>query len=325
MPPPVLEHHILEDFNNHFSNFQGHVLSLARFLQDVAARRVGAARAMAAAPRTAPKRKAVAVSVIAATGDAAPAATPQQPAGGAAAAATATAVVAPGDAAAALARVFAPVHRPFRAPMAALLRGLMQTPCATLFFRGLEVPGGEAWFHRLSMAAADELLYGGVATVATHWLDTAPFPLTPAEAAAWQALQDEARPEAVHASGSHGSRVTRAVALSLATPPMTPAQAALQAADDAVWREYFLDMSATTPGVPLLVLRSRTGMALAQGDDQGVPRARPFHRDIDVRADRQRDVPPAHVARHVRAWAAAVGRSLAGSSFAAGGAAGAGA
>jgi hypothetical protein len=45
IPRPTLELHLLEDFNQVFTSYGGHLLSLARFLQEVAARRARAAAA----------------------------------------------------------------------------------------------------------------------------------------------------------------------------------------------------------------------------------------------------------------------------------------
>jgi hypothetical protein len=202
----------------------------------------------------------------------------------------------------------------------------MQMAYATLFYRGEELPGGGAWFHALSMDAADELLYGGSTTggpasgvtmVATHWLDWAPFPRTPDEDAAWAKLQADAKPYMDALGAATISQMQAAVALTMAKPPMTPPQAAAQEEEDALLWRYYRAKTARLPAVPTLVVRARNGMGREQAISFGVPSV-PHHLLVDFKADRQKDVPHATVVAEARKWQAAVDKAIAAADAAAG-------
>lgn len=148
IPPPLLEMHLLEDFEASYVAFAGYVLAVARFLQDVGARRIAAAHALAELP--------------AGAGD--------SDVRDALASAFASARTADGDA-------------PSAAAVAHVRTVMSLAGEATLHFRGHEVHAGESWHHYLSTVATADLLSGTFATLTTHWWAGAADLLVPADAA----------------------------------------------------------------------------------------------------------------------------------------------
>ena len=232
---PVLEHHIREDFNNDWTHFSGHVLSVARFLQDVGSRRTRAAAALANA-----------VAAATAASDLPPASSKKQ-------ARLPSSLIK---------RTLAPIFHVDRTWgfHATTIRRIAHEPFANVHAFGTSVPGGEAWFHAFSIEALDVLLFSGPLTLMVHWRDTAPFPLTAAENATMAALVDGL------STGQSVSRsFNRATALSMQDPPgLTGADAAVQADRDAALRAWYAQQTASAPGSILLEVRARNGLGREQ-------------------------------------------------------------
>ena len=213
----VSELHLLEDFNNRWDHYAVHALSLTRWLQDVGARRAASVLVAAEMPHAVAKARREA-----------------------------------------LIRVWMPVKRPStRDPRFLMLRALLHEPFSTLFYGGKMFRGGEAWFHSLSVRAAEELLVTGPRIMTLHFVDTAPFPRTPAEVSA----EDDAIAAMINGSVSARTAMDAAVTRSLLAPNMSLAEATLQTHADAVWRAWHTSCSIAAPTMPIVVVRSRAGLA----------------------------------------------------------------
>ena len=273
---PVLEHHILEDFNNDWTHFNCHVLSVARFLQDVAARRASVAldvRDMALKQSLATARR-PGNSIESATSFSSSTSSSKADQEAAADAASPSSVVRKPPSTSSSSSSAADARKPLSEASVRMLlsaawhvrrewtthefdvRRHAHEPFTTVHAFGVSVPGSTSWFHAFSIDAIDQLMWSGPRILSIAWRDTAPFPLTPAENATMLAL------EAALASGSRtGSGATmEAVSLSMNDPPMSEAAYNEQRRRDALVRSWYAASTAKIPGSILLEVRARTGM-----------------------------------------------------------------
>lgn len=141
-----------------------HVLSLTRWLQDVAARRLLAARRIAAAMKS-----------------------KQAAAGGLEPESRAADMARQELASRALHAMFDVVRKEDN--MGPTIKRLMNLPQATLWVNGASVRGCSGWHHELSINATDLVLYSPSRVLVTHWVDTTPFRPTAEEQAKLEALR----------------------------------------------------------------------------------------------------------------------------------------
>lgn len=61
------------------------------------------------------------------------------------------------------------------------IRNLMTLPVSELWYQGVSVSGGDGWFNQLTKNATDTILYKGIRLLVTHFVDTIPVPPSPEE------------------------------------------------------------------------------------------------------------------------------------------------
>lgn len=150
----TLEAHVIEDFHIDWTHHTAHILPIARFFQDIGARRLEAAAAEISSSKGSESRL------------------------------SSTTI----DTSAIWKRR---VTRP--STFASLLSRLMSRPEATLYYRGEAVRGCEGWMFALSVQAEDDLMQQTEPLLAVHVISTSPYPLSTEERAFTSAVRAQSR------------------------------------------------------------------------------------------------------------------------------------
>jgi len=215
-PPPLAECHLVEDFWAEWTVHSAHALQVARFLQDVAARRAAMALALGDVP----------AGSIATSGGIARAAIGADP----------DAVV---HSALALRSVWA-VKRPRTAYSTSVVED-GERDGARIFIRGRAVRGGNGWYHRLSIMGADETIAMGPRLHVLIFVDFHPIPPSLAEATWTRDVLEEATSMATLGVFERRLAYAQTAPFAVPTPALNREQASAMAAEEAAfvakWRK----------------------------------------------------------------------------------------
>ena len=240
-PPPLAEMHVVEDFFVDWTLFRYHVLPVARFLQDVGAKRVAATVAAANAVHAALERGASMAELQ-------------------------------GEAELAAAVVWAIPPYAAASHNSRRVSSLAALSFVRTYYRGHEVTGtGDigAWLHSFSFSGARELLHPvGPALnrrrLLFHFRDEfGHVPWTPNETSAEKHRMASMRELETQGTPSLNRKVvlqSLAETAAVTSPPMTPLQAATHVATLRRLREWATDASASDPNLVVLQVQSRVGL-----------------------------------------------------------------